>query len=346
MAEMNCDWCGAPLPEGARFCPSCGAPVAQEIGAPEGGLAAGGGTASAITERKVVTVLFADVVRSTELAATLDPERFSEVMSSFFQMVERELSSLRGRTEKFVGDAVLAVFGIPHAHEDDALRAIRAALIIVDRTTRLGEHLGLPVPLRVRVGIASGPVAAGPESATWSGLAARPIISGATVNMAARLQQAAEPGEILVGEITHQLARYSVEFGEVRDVAAKGFGGPLRGWPVGVLSTRSQRRTIPLVGRRHELQLLEHAYDRLGESSRAHLVTVLGEPGIGKTRLVDEFLAGLPSDVRVLSGRTSEFEEVVRLLEARSQAVTPADRGGQLFRGQAVWLNHHSRRRE
>jgi class 3 adenylate cyclase/tetratricopeptide (TPR) repeat protein len=308
MADMNCEWCGAPLPEGARFCPACGAPVAAAVGAP-GDDVTSAGEAFPITERKVVTVLFADVVRSTELAASLDPERFSEVMSAFFRMVERELSSLRGRVEKFIGDAVLAVFGVPHAHEDDALRAIRAALIIVDRAGRLGDQLGLPMPLRVHVGIASGPVAAGPEATAWSGLADRPLISGATVNLAARLQQAAEPGEILAGETTRQLARYSVEFGEVREVAAKGFGGHVHGWPVAALSTRSQRRTIPLVGRRHELQLLEHAFDRVGESSRAHLVTVLGEPGIGKTRLVDEFLAGLPSDVKVLSGRTSDFEE-------------------------------------
>src|SRR5437763_7791084 len=128
MADMSGEWCGSPLPDGARFCPSCGGPVAEAVGAPGGDVVP---ETAAITERKVVTVLFADVVRSTELAATLDPERFSEVMSAFFQMVERELSSLRGRTEKFVGDAVLAVFGVPHAHEDDALRAIRAALIIV-----------------------------------------------------------------------------------------------------------------------------------------------------------------------------------------------------------------------
>jgi len=263
-----------------------------------------------ITERKVVTVLFADVVRSTELAASLDPERFSEVMSAFFRMVERELSSLRGRTEKFVGDAVLAVFGVPHAHEDDALRAIRAAIIIRDRAVRLGEELGLPAALRVRVGIASGPVAASPEASVWSA-SVRPLISGATVNVAARLQQAAGPGEVLAGDTTRQLTRHSVEFGEVRPVAAKGFGEPIHGWPVASLSARSQRRTIPMVGRVQELRLLEHAFERVRDGSRAHLVTVLGEPGIGKSRLAEEFLAGLPGEVKVLAGRTGEFEEEV-----------------------------------
>ncbi len=309
-AVAVCDWCGSPLPEGARFCPTCGAPVVRMDRAEAGRASLQGDGPAAISERKVVTVLFADVVRSTELAASLDPERFSEVMSSFFRMVERELSSLRGRTEKFVGDAVLAVFGVPHSHEDDALRAIRAAIIIRDRAARLGEELGLPVPLRVRVGIASGPVAAAPEAAVWSA-SLRPLISGATVNMSARLQQAAEPGEILVGDTTRQLTRHAVEFGEVRPVAAKGFGEPLHGWPVASLSARSQRRTIPMVGRIQELRLLEHAFDRVRDGSRAHLVTVQGEPGIGKSRLVEEFLAGLPPEVKVLAGRTGEYEEEV-----------------------------------
>ncbi len=304
----RCDWCNNPLPAGARFCPTCGAPVAP-LGVDTGELPLATDGAGAITERKVVTVLFADVVRSTELAAMLDPERFSEVMAAFFQMVERELTSLRGRAEKFIGDAVLAVFGVPHAHEDDALRAVRAALIIRDRTQRLGERLDLPVPLRVRVGINSGPVAAGPEATGWSGASIRPLISGSTVNLAARLQQAAEPGEVLVGETTHQLVRHAVMFDEERDVAAKGFGGHVHGWPVTGLAPRSHRRTIPLVGRRAELGLLEQTFDRVRETGHSALATVLGEAGVGKSRLVDEFLVELPSKVRVLVGRSSEFEE-------------------------------------
>ncbi|HXJ65462.1 MAG TPA: adenylate/guanylate cyclase domain-containing protein, partial [Actinomycetota bacterium] len=303
-----CDWCGNPLPAGARFCPTCGAPVGP-IDADTGELATAVPGQTGITERKVVTVLFADVVRSTELAAMLDPERFSEVMAAFFQMVERELTSLRGRAEKFIGDAVLAVFGVPHAHEDDALRAVRAALFIRDRTVRLGERLALPVPLRVHIGINSGPVAAGPEATGWSGASTRPLISGATVNLAARLQQAAEPGEVLIGETTRQLVRHAVAFDAERDVAAKGFGGPVHGWPVTALAPRMHRRTIPLVGRRAELGLLEQTFDRVRESSHAALATVLGEPGIGKSRLVDEFLVQLPSDVKVMQGRSGDYEE-------------------------------------
>ena len=263
-----------------------------------------------MAERKVVTVLFADLARSTELANMLDPERFRDLLSTFYALVSRELASLRGRAEKFAGDAVMAVFGLPHAHEDDALRAVRAGLIIRDRTAKLGERAGLHRPLGVRVGINSGPVAAGliDDPASPSD---RPLVSGAAVNLAARLQQAAAPNEILVGDTTRQLTRYSVAFGEPRVVRAKGFREEVRAWPVEALSTRSSRRTIPLVGREREMRLLQDTFDRVRDSSRAHLLTVLGEAGIGKSRLVDELAARLPEDTKLLSGRTGDFEEDV-----------------------------------
>ncbi|MGH2556126.1 MAG: ATP-binding protein [Actinomycetota bacterium] len=289
MAQLTCERCGALLPEDARFCPRCGAPVAGFV----------------TEERKVVTILFADLAGSTNLASQLDPERFREVMAAFFSLVSTELESLRGRAEKFVGDAVMAVWGVPHAHDDDALRAVRAGIAIRDRIARLGEALALPVPLRVRVGINSGAVATG------SGLADQFLVAGAPVNMAARLQEAAEPGEILVGETTWQLTQHAVEFGPARAVAARGFSDDVKAWPVAALTARSGRRTIPLVGRRRELRLLVDTFERVRESGRAHLVTILGEPGIGKSRLVDEFVAGLPEDARVLTGRASEFEEDV-----------------------------------
>ena len=289
MAQMTCERCGALLPEDARFCPRCGAPVAAFI----------------TEERKVVTILFADLARSTELSAQLDPERFREVMAAFFRSVSTELESLRGRAEKFVGDAVMAVWGVPHAHYDDALRAVRAGFAIRDRTVRLGEALALPVPLRVRVGINSGPVATG------SGTGDQFLVAGAAVNLAARLQEAAAPGEILVGETTWLLTKHAVEFGPSRSVAARGFADDVKAWPVEALTARSTRRTIPLVDRRRELRLLVDTFERMQESGRAHLVTVLGEPGIGKSRLVEEFVAGLPEDAKVLTGRASEFEEDV-----------------------------------
>ena len=254
-------------------------------------------------ERKVVTVLFADVAGSTQLASRLDPERFREVMGAFYQLASDELSSLRGRAEKFVGDAVMAVFGLPHAHDDDALRAVRAGLSIRDRVERLGERLGLVDPLRVRVGINTGAVVANMAPADDF------MVSGAAVNLAARLQQAAEPSEVLVGETTWLLTRHAASFGESRRVAARGFADEPTATPVLSLTPRSSRRTIPLVGRRRELDLVRGAFERAMETSRAHLVTVVGEPGIGKSRLVQELLAGTPEEAIVMFGRASEFGE-------------------------------------
>ncbi|MDP9296589.1 MAG: adenylate/guanylate cyclase domain-containing protein, partial [Actinomycetota bacterium] len=192
-------------------------------------------------ERKVVTVLFVDLTGSTELSARLDPERFREVMAAFYHEVVEELDSLRGRAENFAGDAVLGVFGVPQAHDDDALRAIRASIDIRERVAALGERLQLPFPLHVRIGVNTGAVAVVADPAV------RSVVLGAAVNLAARLQQAAEPGEILVGETTRHLTRETVEYGPRRDVVAKGFDGTVRAWPVIGLSARSGRRTIPLV---------------------------------------------------------------------------------------------------
>jgi class 3 adenylate cyclase/tetratricopeptide (TPR) repeat protein len=289
MSGPLCDQCGAPLPEEARFCPRCGAPILL----------------STTQERKVVTILFADLAGSTELAARLDPERFREVMVTFYRSVSEELESLRGRAEKFVGDAVMAVWGLPHAHDDDAVRAVRAGFAIRDRSARLGQSLALPIPLHVRVGVNSGAVATG------SGPADQLLVSGAPVNLAARLQEAAEPGEILVGETTWQLTQHAVEFGPARSIAARGFPEDVKAWTVEALSTRTTRRTIPMVDRRRELALLVDAFERARDSGRAHLVTLLGEPGIGKSRLVDEFVAGLPEEAKVLAGAASHYEEDV-----------------------------------
>ena len=287
MAQRTCDRCGFPLPDEARFCPNCGAPVEEP----------------AALERKLVTVLFADLADSTQLAAALDDERFREVMTEFYRMASKQLASMRGRAEKFVGDAVMAVFGIPHAHEDDALRAVRAGLLIRDHTGRLGERMGLPVPLHVRVGVASGPVATGP------GPSGEQLVSGVTVNLAARLQQHAEPGEVLVSETARYLTREAVEFGAPHPVDAKGFDGDVTAFPVLELSSRSSRRMIPIVGRSRELTLMTDTFERVRDTSRPHLLTLLGEPGIGKSRLAEEFLASLPDDVRVLVVRAGEFED-------------------------------------
>ncbi|MGZ5301401.1 MAG: ATP-binding protein [Actinomycetota bacterium] len=288
MSEATCSRCGEPLPEGAKFCPNCGAPVAI----------------APASERRLVTVVFVDLVGSTKLASQLDPERFREVLAAFHGMVTEEVEWLRGRAESFIGDAVLAVFGVPTSHDDDGVRAIRAALSVVTRAPELGRELGLPAPMHVHVGINTGLVAVGTA-------ADRGIVIGGEVNIGARLQQAAAPDEVLVGPTTHQLVKDAVEFGEMRMIVPKELDREITAWPVIRLAPRSTRSTIPFVDRRRELALLNDTSERVTERSRAHLVTLLGEPGIGKTRVVDEFLDGLDDHVTVLSGRPSQYEEQV-----------------------------------
>ncbi len=256
-------------------------------------------------ERKFVTVIFVDLVGSTQLSSRIDPERYREVLTRYYGMVAEELESLRGRAYNFAGDAVVGVFGLQHTHDDDALRAVRAGLGLVDRVGRLGEELGLPVPLRIRVGIHTGPVAIGSESSEQG------LLYGATVNMAARLQQAADPGTVLVSETSYLLSQSQVQYGPMREVEAKGFEGAARAWPVAALQPGSGRRTIPFVNRKRELRLLQDSLDGARETRRGHLVTLFGEPGIGKSRVADEFVAGLPDEARVLRGRASPFEEDV-----------------------------------
>jgi class 3 adenylate cyclase/tetratricopeptide (TPR) repeat protein len=289
VTQATCERCGEPLPDGARFCPNCGFPVA----------------APPIAERKVVTVIFTDLVGSTRLSARLDPELYREVIAAYYQVVTEELEALEGRAYNFAGDAVVGVFGIPQAHDDDAVRAIRAGLAIAERIGRVGERLRLPVPLRCRVGVNTGPVAIGSEAAE------RGLLFGAVVNAAARLQQAAEPGRVMVGRTTWILASEQVEFGEEIDLEAKGFEETLPAWPVLGLSAGSARRSIPFVDRRRELRLLNETFERAVEAHRGHMVSLFGEPGIGKSRLAEEFLSRLPENVRVLTGRANPFEEDV-----------------------------------
>jgi class 3 adenylate cyclase/tetratricopeptide (TPR) repeat protein len=283
---MECEFCGNPLPEGARFCPNCGTPVAATLGT---------------EERKVVTVLFADLVDSTGLAQRLDPERAREVLGGFFDAASEELRALRGHPEKFIGDAVMAVFGLPHVHEDDAVRAVRAGLAIRDRMHRLQQSLGLDEPLEVRVGIETG------EAATGVGPTGQLLVTGQVVNAAARLQTAAQPGEVLMGATTHALTEDAVSFGPKQEVEAKGFAGALPAYPVEALTTRSARRTIPFVGRSNELDILRGSVARVNATSSPLLVSILGEPGVGKSRLADELLAGLGSDVTILWGRAQAY---------------------------------------
>jgi len=278
-----CAVCGLPIPDGARYCPNCGAAA---------------GSLVETEERKVVTVLFADLVDSTGLAQRFDAERSREMLGRFFDAVSDELIALRGRPEKFIGDAVMAVFGLPHVHEDDALRAVRAGLAIRERVRRLGEELGLDRPLQVRVGIESG------EAAVGRSPTGQLLVTGPVVNAAARLQAGAQVGQVLVGATTQQLTATNVAYGRRRRIRAKGFDVPLEAFPVEEITARSARRTIPFVGRTSEQAILGQSLGLASTSGRPVLVTILGEAGIGKSRLADELAAGVSAAVMILRGQS------------------------------------------
>ena len=282
----------------------------------------------------MVTVLFADIVESTRLGGQLDAERSREVLGQFFNAAAEELLALRGRPEKFIGDAVMAVFGLPLVHEDDALRAVRAGLAIRARTRRLGEAAGLPEPLQVRVGIESG------EAATGRNPSGQMLVTGPVVNTAARLQTAAQAGQLLAGPTTHALTTDKVSYGRRRRVRAKGFDSPLDAFPVEGLSTRSARRTIPFVGRASEQAILEQNLGLASAGGRPVLVTVVGEPGIGKSRLADELAAGVGAAVVVVRGQprsytdTATFSPVAAIIGdlAGIEAGDPPDKVRRLLR--------------
>ena len=303
--EVLCPACGSPLAEGARFCASCGTAIASESQAPP----------ASSSERRVVTVLFADVVRSTALGESLDPEDLSDVMGKFFAAMREEIEAEGGTVEKFIGDAVMAAFGVPSAHEDDASRALRAALRMRRRLETVNVDLEAThgVRLEVRVGINTGEVLA-----AVSPKPGEPLVTGQTVIIAARLEEMAQAGEILVSERTARAARGVSGFRDVGMQTLSGKVGEVHVFAQTEGPVRPERGlvglTSPMVGRDDELDLLLTLVQRVISESQPQLVTVYGEPGVGKSRLTREFLtaaAELDPSPMVLRGRCLPYGDGV-----------------------------------
>jgi class 3 adenylate cyclase/tetratricopeptide (TPR) repeat protein len=247
-------------------------------------------------ERKLATVLFADLVGSTALLAGTDPEVARRRVQQYFDRVQQCVISHGGIVEKFAGDAVMAAFGIPQGHEDDAERAIRAALAMMESVAELG--------LEARIGVESGEVVVDEVESTFA--------TGEAVNVAARLQQAAPPNGILIGPAAHRLTLGCFEVEDEGPIEARGLTEPVWAWRVTcVKRTEAARQfSAPLVGRDAELELLQNTYARAVRDRRSHLFTIFGDPGVGKSRLAREFIDGLES-ATILVGRALPYGEGV-----------------------------------
>jgi class 3 adenylate cyclase/tetratricopeptide (TPR) repeat protein len=277
-----CPSCGRENTEDARFCSACGARLT---------------TPAAPEQRKVVTVLFCDLVGSTALGESTDPEALRARMRLYFDDLRRVVERHGGTVEKFVGDAVMAIFGIPASHEDDALRAVRSAAEMHDV---VGAH-----DLEARVGVNTGEVVVGGEGET--------LVTGDAVNVAARLEQAAAPGETFVGEATRALVRDAIRAEAVEPLELKGKSEPVQAWRLlevlGDTPAVARRLASPLVGRERERERLWRDYEDAVADGACRLFTLLGPAGIGKSRLVMDFLDRVGDDADVLRGRCLSYGE-------------------------------------
>jgi class 3 adenylate cyclase/tetratricopeptide (TPR) repeat protein len=245
-------------------------------------------------ERRLLTVLFADVVGSTELGSQTDPEVLRQQMTRYFERMKQVAETHGGTVEKFIGDAVMVVFGVPRLHDDDAERAVRCGLAMQEAITQLNREL--KTELEVRVGINSGEAVVRSEDDGQ-------LIVGDAVNIAARLQQNAEPGEVVAGPLTEQLTRAAVEYDRRAPILAKGKTEPLRAFRAVRARTAVPRQfrgvpglRAPLIGRDRELQLMINTFSRVVEDRQAYLFTLLGAAGIGKSRLIEEGLRRIATD--------------------------------------------------
>jgi class 3 adenylate cyclase/tetratricopeptide (TPR) repeat protein len=291
-----CPSCGSSNELDARFCRACGAALPPQIPAAD-------------EARKVVTILFSDVAGSTLLGLGLDPESVRRLMTRYFQEMRAVLERHGGSVEKFVGDAVLAVFGVPRLHEDDALRAVRAALEMGDSLRRLNEEFQQTwgVTIAARTGVNTGEVIAGDSTRGES------FVVGDPVNLAARLEQSAQPGEILIGEATYHLVRDAVLAERIDPLTVKGRKESVHPWRLlelvpGALG-RTRRMDSPLVGRDDELRSLQEVFGTTVETGSCQVVTVIGSAGVGKSRLASEFLSTLGSRATVARGRCLPYGE-------------------------------------
>ncbi len=282
--ERRCPSCNEPAPPEARFCMSCGASLGGPAPAPAGTP----GPAGLPEERRQVTVLFADLSGYTAVAERMDPEAVKTLVERALRRLGDEVGRYGGTVDKYIGDNVMALFGAPVAHEDDAERAVRAALGMQGAMGEINDALPEGISFALRVGINTGEVLAGAVGDGYT-------VVGDTVNVASRLQSAGSPGAITVGERTFRATVDAIHYEELEPLDLKGKAEPVPAWrAVGLKSAHAlgriaAKREAPLVGRDYEVGTLASLHERVVREGRPHLVTLVGEAGVGKSRLLREF---------------------------------------------------------
>ncbi len=310
LTAPSCAACGVDLPPGARFCPTCGTPrdasaatptAAREPAQPQG------------TARKIASVLFGDLVGFTTLSESRDPEEVRELLTAYFEECRAVVNQYGGELEKFIGDAVMAVWGLPVTREDDAERAVRAGLELVERVAALGDRINVP-ELAMRVGITTA------EVAVTLGASGQGMVAGDPVNTAARIQAAAEPGQVWIDETTRTFTSSAIAYDDVGAHAMKGKAEPVPLWAVRAVvanlggDRRDDGLEAPLIGRERELRLVKEVFHGIQESLRPGMLVIDGEAGIGKSRLgweFEKYVDGLDATVLWHRGRCLSYGEGV-----------------------------------
>jgi class 3 adenylate cyclase/tetratricopeptide (TPR) repeat protein len=310
---IKCPGCGEDNPPKFRLCGYCGTP-----------LVAAAAPLPAHEVRKTVTLLFTDLVASTALGERLDSEALHEVKERYFSAMAAEIQRHGGKIEKYIGDAIMAVFGLPRAHEDDALRAVRAAVGMQQVLHRVNDELKVRfgVELANRTGVNTGEVVAINDPARDQKLA-----TGDAVNVTARLEAAAPANEIYIGEVTYRLVRDAVKVEAVEPLALKGKSQPVPAYRLIAVHGEDgnvRRHDTPLVGRDAELAALDAAWQGSIDGRRAYMVTVIADAGVGKTRLVREAMDAMASRARIISGRCLPYGDGITFWPLRGMLTTAA----------------------